>query len=65
MLTEPDAERPAVAVRHSEPPSQYCLVGSRCDPTVGKGGKCVRDLLLRRKRARLPWVYLVYHRHAP
>ena len=27
--------------------------------------KSVRDLLLRRRRARVPWVYLVYHRHAP
>ena len=25
----------------------------------------VRELLLRRRRARVPWVYLVYHRHAP
>ena len=24
----------------------------------------VRELLLRRRRARVPWVYLVYHRHA-
>ena len=23
----------------------------------------VRELLLKRRRARLPWVYLVYHRH--
>jgi hypothetical protein len=25
----------------------------------------VRELLLRRRRARVPWVYVVYHRHAP
>ena len=24
-----------------------------------------RELLLRRRRARVPWVYIVYHRHAP
>ena len=24
----------------------------------------VRELLLRRRRARVPWVYVVYHRHA-
>jgi len=23
----------------------------------------VRELLLRRRRARVPWVYAVYHRH--
>jgi hypothetical protein len=25
----------------------------------------VRELLLRRRRARVPWVYVVYHRGAP
>jgi hypothetical protein len=25
----------------------------------------VRELLLRRRRARVPWVYVVYHRRAP
>ena len=28
-----------------------------------EGGRLVRELRLRRRRAHAPWVYLLYHRH--
>jgi hypothetical protein len=34
------------------------------DPTSDEGGHIVRELLLGRRRSRVPWVYVVYHRHA-
>jgi hypothetical protein len=34
------------------------------DPTSGESGHIVRELLLGRRRSRVPWVYMVYNRHA-
>ncbi|MBI3047934.1 MAG: hypothetical protein HYY76_06445 [Acidobacteria bacterium] len=34
------------------------------DPASDGGGRIVRELLLGRRRSRVPWVYVVYHRHA-
>jgi len=34
------------------------------DAAADAGGRIVRELLLGRRRSRVPWVYVVYHRHA-